>query len=234
MRWPEGFATWLRAWRAVPTRKPTLRSAPADSPTAVCRCTRGRALCGGLALGAALLAACSTPAPSPSVPAQSAPAVAVSMPELRPEPPLLLVDDLQRLRGMPGPDLYAETQKLLASSEPRARLKAAIALAQPQNPARDEARAVALAEDVARAGDTPPALRDLAAVVALWLDEMRRAEASGRRAQTKAREDEARVALIEARLRDTEKRAQDAEKKLEALRAIERDLSGRGAANGRP
>jgi predicted RNase H-like nuclease (RuvC/YqgF family) len=87
---------------------------------------------------------------------------------------------------------------------------------------------------VARAGDTPPALRDLAAVVALWLDEMRRAEASGRRAQTKAREDEARVALIEARLRDMEKRAQDAEKKLEALRAIERDLSGRGTANGRP
>jgi hypothetical protein len=234
MRWPEGFATWLRAWRAVPARKPTLRSAPADSPAAVCRPTLGRALCGGLALGAALLAACSTPAPSPSAPAQSAPAVAVPMPELRPEPPLLLVDDLQRLRGMPGPDLYAETQKLLASSEPRARLKAAIALAQPQHPARDEARAVALAEDVARAGDTPPALRDLAAVVALWLDEMRRAEASGRRAQTKAREDEARVALIEARLRDMEKRAQEAEKKLEALRAIERDLSGRGAANGRP
>lgn len=234
MRWPECFASWLSARSAVPTRRPTFKSANAHSPAAVCRPVRKRELSCGLALGAAILAACSTPAPSPSTPSPAAPAVAAPMPEMRSEPPLLLVDDLQRLRGMPGPELYAETQTLLASSEPRARLKAAIALAQPQHPARDEARAVALAEEVARAGDTPPALRDLATVVALWLDEMRRAEASGRRAQTKAREDEARLALTEARLRDMEKRAQEAEKKLEALRAIERDLSGRGAGNGRP
>jgi hypothetical protein len=76
-------------------------------------------------------------------------------------------------------------------------------------------------------------LRDLATAVALWLDEQRRAETSGRRAQTKAREDEAKLALTESRLREMEKRAQDAEKKLEALRAIERDMSGRGT-NGRP
>jgi hypothetical protein len=134
---------------------------------------------------------------------------------------------------MPGPELFAETQKLLDSTAPRSRLRAAIALAQPQHPARDEARAVALAEDVARNADLAPALRDLATAVALWLDEQRRAETSGRRAQTRAREDEAKLALTESRLREMEKRAQDAEKKLEALRAIERDMSGRGT-NGRP
>lgn len=199
-----------------------------------CTAALGRSAVFGATLGAVLMAGCATPAPSPTAQAQPPVTVADAVPAVRPEPPALLVDDLQRLRGMPGPELYAETQRLLAVSDPRAQLKAAIALAQPQHPARDEARAVALAEEVARAADTPPALRDLATVVALWLDEMRRAEASGRRAQTKAREDEARLALTEARLRDMEKRAQEAEKKLEALRAIERDLSGRGAGNGRP
>jgi hypothetical protein len=213
MRWPEVACL-------VPTAERT--AAP----------SRGAVL--GTVFVVALMTGCSTPAPSPVAPAQPPVAVIDAVPAVRPEPPLLLVDDLQRLRALPGPELYAETQRLLATSEPRAQLKAASALAQPQHPARDEARAVSLAEEVARAGDAPPALRDLAAVVALWLDELRRAEASGRRAQTKAREDEARLALTEARLRDMEKRAQEAEKKLEALRAIERDLSGRGAGNGRP
>jgi hypothetical protein len=186
----------------------------------------------GLAL-LALLSACSTPAPRPASPApvgaQPAPAAA----EVAPEPQALFADDLQRLRTLPGHELAAETQVLLASPAPRARLKGAIALAQPQHPARDEARAVALAEEMARTAELPLAVRDLAAAVALWLDEQRRAEASGRRAQTKAREDEAKLALTEARLREMEKRAQDAEKKLEALRAIEREMSGRGG-NGRP
>jgi hypothetical protein len=181
----------------------------------------------------AMLVACSTPERRSAVPAAVAAPAAASIAETRPEPSTLLADDLQRLRSMPGPELFAETQKLLDSTAPRSRLRAAIALAQPQHPARDEARAVALAEDVARNADLAPALRDLATAVALWLDEQRRAETSGRRAQTKAREDEAKLALTESRLREMEKRAQDAEKKLEALRAIERDMSGRGT-NGRP
>lgn len=186
---------------------------------------------------AALLAACATPSLTPPAPT-GAPAAPPAASEPRTEPhvepsKVSLIDELQRLRSLPGPDLAAETQRLLDANDARLKLKGAIALALPQHPARDEARAVALAEEIAR-GETAPALRDLAGAVALWLDEQRRAEAAGRRAQTKAREDEARLALVEARLRDMERRAQEAEKKLEALRAIERELSGRGAGNGRP
>ena len=194
---------------------------------------RWRDLGWGAGAAALLLAGCSTPEPRLPSPA---PVVAPAVPpqdEAKAPAPSLLADELQRLRTMPGPDLAAETQKLLDAGDPRSRLKGAIALAQPQHPARDEVRGVALADEIARSTEVAPALRDLAAAVALWLDEQRRAEASGRRAQTKAREDEAKLALAEARLRELERRAQDAEKKLEALRAIERDLSGRGP-NGRP
>ena len=190
-----------------------------------------RAVCGVLGGLVLSLPACRTTEPQTAAVVTAAPAPAPA-PMPRPEPAPLLVDELQRLRQMPGPELQEETQRLLAAAEPRARLKAAIALAQPQHPARDETRAVALAEEVAHSPDVKPALRDTAAAVALWLDEQRRAEASGRRAQTRAREDEAKMAVTEARLRDVEKRAQDAEKKLEALRAIERELSGR-TPNGR-
>jgi len=182
-----------------------------------------------------VLVACSTSGP----PAKSAsalpppPAAVAAKPTPIPDPLPPLADYLQRLRTLPGNELLAETQKLIESADARSRLQAAIALAQPQNPARDDAKAVALAEEVAHSAEAPPALRDLATAVALWLDEQRRADVNGRRAQTKAREDEARMALTESRLRDMERRAQEAEKKLEALRAIERDLSGRGAPNGR-
>lgn len=188
-------------------------------------------------LSCVLLAACTTTSLAPAAPT-GAPAAPPAASEPRAEPRVepsktSLIDELQRLRSLPGPELAAETQKLLESADARLKLKGAIALALPQHPARDEARAVALAEEIARS-ETAPALRDLAGAVALWLDEQRRAEAAGRRAQTKAREDEARLALAETRLRDMERRAQEAEKKLEALRAIERELSGRGAGNGRP
>lgn len=204
------------------------------------RSPAGRRLRTGAAAAAALaalLAACTTPAPMPPAPTGHASAPPAAS-EPRAEPRVeagkaSLLDELERLRSLPGPALAAETQSLLASADARQKLKGAIGLALPQHPARDEARAVAVAEEVART-ETTPALRDLAGAVALWLDEQRRAEAAGRRAQTKAREDEARLALAETRLRDLERRAQEAEKKLEALRAIERELSGRGAANGRP
>jgi hypothetical protein len=219
MRWPERSIDMARRHRPV-------LAAAAAVPVAL--------------LGAflvALLAACTTTSLVPPAPAGT-PAAPPAANEPRAEPraepsKTSLIDELQRLRSLPGPELAAETQKLLESADARLRLKGAIALALPQHPARDEARAVALAEDVARA-ETAPALRDLAAAVALWLEEQRRAEAAGRRAQTKAREDEARLALAETRLRDMERRAQEAEKKLEALRAIERELSGRGGGNGRP
>lgn len=215
MRWPERSIDTARGHGPV-------RAAAAAVP---------------VALLVALLAACTTTSLAPQAPAgapAAPPAASEPRAESRVEPSKTsLIDELQRLRSLPGTELAAETQKLLESADARLKLKGAIALALPQHPARDEARAVALAEEIART-ETAPALRDLAGAVALWLDEQRRAEAAGRRAQTKAREDEARLALAETRLRDMERRAQEAEKKLEALRAIERELSGRGAGNGRP
>lgn len=187
-------------------------------------------LAGGLAL--ALLGGCrSTVSLRDEVPPPAPPPVAQPKPLPVPEPPPpALVEYVGKARAMPGADLFSETQKQLDAGDARSRLRAAIALAQPQHPARDEARAVALAEEVARAPETAPPMRDLAAMLALWLDEQRRAEANQRRAQTQSREDAARLQLLETRLRDMERRAQDAEKKLDALRAIERDLSGRGGA----
>lgn len=183
-----------------------------------------------------LLSACGTRQPAkPNLPPVTPPLVVEQPPPAPPPSPASSIAEwAQRARAMPGNELLAETQKLLELGDPRAKLNAAIALAQPQHPARDEGRAVALAEEVARSGEAKAPLRDMAAVVALWLDEQRRADADRRRAQTKTREDEARLQMIETRLRDMERRAQEAEKKLEALRAIERDLSGRGAGNGRP
>ena len=195
-------------------RSPELPPAPAARAP---RRVRTPAALATVALtAAALLAACASPPPPP--------------------PPMPLTDYLGKVRTMPGNELLAETQKLLELGDARSRLQAAVALAQPQHPARDEGRAVALAEEVARNGEYGVALREVASLLALWLDEQRRAETNQRRAQTKAREDEARLQLTESRLREMEKRVQDADKKLEALRAIERELSGRGErdrGNGR-
>lgn len=181
---------------------------------------------------AALLGACATRAPAPSQPLPAPAPVVEAKPPPPAPPPMPLGLYLERLRALPADALGAESQAQLAQAsqgDARARLFAALALVQPQHPARDDARAYALADQVAQDAAQPPPLRDLAGVVALWIDEQRRAEQASRRAQAKQREDEARQQATEQRLRDTEKRAQDAEKKLEALRAIERDLSGRGS-----
>lgn len=187
---------------------------------------------GSVVAGALLTAGCTTTSLDQPPPPAPLPAPVVIPPPPPPPAPPPLAEYLQKVKAMPGNELLMETQQLLLRGDERARLQAAIALALPQHPARDEARAAALADEIARSSDAP-ALRDLAAVVALWLDEQRRAESNGRRAQTKSREDEARLQLVETRLREMERRAQDAEKKLEALRAIERDLSGRAVGNGR-
>ena len=96
-----------------------------------------------------------------------------------------------------------------------------------------------------------PPLRDVAAALALVIAEQGRAEAAIEQAQTRRLAEEKRIETIEARARDlerrlqeTEKRAQDAEKrlqdaerraqeaerKLEALRTIEKEMSGRAPA----
>jgi hypothetical protein len=84
-------------------------------------------------------------------------------------------------------------------------------------------------EDLAQLDSTPAGVRDGAALALLWLDEQRRGSEERRRAQSRAREDELRITTLETRLRELERRALDAEKKLEALRAIERELSGRSS-----
>lgn len=138
---------------------------------------------------------------------------------------------MQRVRQMNAEELMLEYNRLQLEVSPQARLQLALILAAPNFPLRDEQRAQQHLEELLRSDSTPAAVRDHAALAALWLEESRRAEAERRRAQAKAREDETRIQQLEARQRELERRAADAEKKLEALRSIERELSSR--ANGR-
>ena len=180
------------------------------------------------ALAALLLAGCSArPLPPWEPPTITPPAVRVAE---APAAPMLLGAYAQKVRSMSAEDLQAEYNKLVLDGSDKARLQAALVLAAPNFAARDEQRAQREADDIAKSTATPAALRDSAALIALWLEETRRNDQDRRRAQTKTREDEARIQLLETRLRDLERRASDAEKKLEALRAIERELSNR--ANG--
>jgi hypothetical protein len=191
-------------------------------------------------LAGALLAACAAPGtpppkdgPAPAVTAATpapAPTLVPAPVPASPAPPL--ADYIQRVRSMSPEALSAESARLALDKAPLARLHEAIVLAAPNNVQRDEMRALTLAQAVVQDAGTPPALRDGAGLVALWLEDQRTADAAGRRAQAKARDDERRIEQLETRVRELERRAGDAEKKLEALRAIEREMSARGAANG--
>lgn len=189
----------------------------------------GPCVCGVAA--AVLLAGCAArPLPPWEPPRINAPAVAVpapaaAPPALPPAPPLAPL--LARLPTLSANELAAETNRLLRDGSPQARLQQALLLAAANNPLRDELRARQQLEDLAQLDSTPAGVRDGAALALLWLDEQRRGSEERRRAQSRSREDELRITTLETRLRELERRALDAEKKLEALRAIERELSGR-------
>jgi hypothetical protein len=180
-----------------------------------------------------LLAGCAArPLPPWEPPRISAPTVAAPVPAAPPlalPPALPMAPLLARLPTLTADELAAETNRLLRDGSPQARLQQALLLTAPNNPLRDEARARQQLEDLAQLDSTPAGVRDGAALALLWLDEQRRGSEERRRAQSRAREDELRITTLETRLRELERRALDAEKKLEALRAIERELSGRSS-----
>jgi hypothetical protein len=172
-------------------------------------------------------AACATPLP-PAPAVATSPAAAAAAPRAPvADPGLGIAGYMQSVRAMNVTEIAAETQRLTQANTPLARLQGALLLTAPAHPARDEVRAQAIAEDVARS-DAPGTLRDAAATVALWLAdqqrEQQRADTVARRATQKMREDEKRIGDLEARLRDTERRAAEAEKKPDALQRIEKEM----------
>jgi hypothetical protein len=178
---------------------------------------------------AALLAGCAArPLPPWEAPLIQPPTI---MPPVQASAPSL-AGYLQKMRGMSGDELATEYQRLLLDGSAQARLQQALVLTAPNYALRDEVRAQQQLDELLRTDGTPPAVRDAAALAALWLEETRRADADRRKLTAKSREDEARIQVLETRVRELERRSADAEKKLEALRAIERELSSR--SNGRP
>lgn len=130
-------------------------------------------------------------------------------------------------------ELQQETDALAAAQTPFDRLRAAIAVAATAHPARDEALAQRIAEEIA-AGPAPAALRDWAALYAQTLADRRRAADEANRLRARTRDDGKRVETLEARVRDlerrageAERRAGEAERKLEALKQIDKALSDR-------
>lgn len=202
-----------------------MRSEPRGGRRAPAAWRGGRCVCGVAA--AVLLAGCAArPLPPWEPPRINAPAVAAPVPAAAPP---ALAPLLARLPSLSADELAAETNRLLRDGSPQARLQQALLLTAPNNPLRDELRARQQLEDLAQLDSTPAGVRDGAALALLWLDEQRRGSEERRRAQSRAREDELRITTLETRLRELERRALDAEKKLEALRAIERELSGRSS-----
>jgi hypothetical protein len=182
-----------------------------------------------LAVAPLLLAGCAArPLPPWEAPPVKAPAV---------QPVQLAAPSLaafvQKMRSMTSDELTTEYQRLMLDGSAQARLQQALVLAAPGYAQRDEQRAQQQLDDLARTDGTPAAVRDSAALASLWLEDTRRHDAERRKLTTKAREDEGRITALETRLRDLERRSAEAEKKLEALRAIERELSSRSNV-GRP
>lgn len=184
-----------------------------------------RRTCAALAavLCAVLLAACSTNS------SRTAPSIA---------------DDVRAIQAMSGAALAAEDDRLANSDSPRARLLRALILGAPAHPQRNvETARLSLqrlqggTSEGSRSIEIPPETRELAAALDLWLAEQQRAEgALQRRAadekrieqlDARAREFERRVQEVERRALEAERRTQEAERKLEALRAIEKEMSGR-------
>jgi chromosome segregation ATPase len=154
-----------------------------------------------------------------------------------------LLDELRAVQQMDSDALLAEDARLAQATSTRERLLRAALLAAPAHPQRDVAAAQRALEREAAATDDrsavkqPPPWRDLAAALALWLAEQQRAD--GLRQQrladeirlgqleARARELERRLQEAERRLAEADRRAQEAQRKLETLRTIEKEMSGR-------
>jgi hypothetical protein len=223
MRQPDVEASLRHRACCERAEAPRIRSLSSTGPL--------RAVFRSLSLSACalLLAACAArPLPPWEAPVIKTPTVQPPVQAAAPS----LAAYLQAMRGMSSDELATEYQRLLLDGSPQARLQQALVLAAPAYNMRDEQRAQQLLDELARTASTPPAVRDSAALAAQWLEDNRRNDVERRKLVTKSREDEARIQLLETRVRDLERRSVEAEKKLEALRAIEREMSSR--SNGRP
>lgn len=136
---------------------------------------------------------------------------------------------IQTVRAMSSAEIVQETQRLEQIGTPAARLYSALLLVAPEHPARDDARAAQIAEELSRSSAASNNLRELAGLVTVWLADQQRIDGLSRRAQQKSRDDEKRINELEARLRESERRASEAEKKLEALQRIDREMAQRQA-----
>jgi hypothetical protein len=181
-----------------------------------------RFLAAALVWAAALLGGCAVPAPGAE---------------------RSLLEELRAVQQMSGDALLAEEARLAAATGPRERLLRAALLAAPAHPQRDVAAAQrALEREAAATSDGSavrplPPWRDLTALLALWLAEQSRADGlhqqrfadEKRLGQLDARnrELERRLQDTERRLAEADRRAQEAERKLDALRTIEKEMSGR-------
>lgn len=135
---------------------------------------------------------------------------------------------IQTVRAMNSAEIVQETQRLEQIGTPAAHLYSALLLVAPEHPARDDARAAQIAEELSRSAASNN-LRELAGLVTVWLADQQRIDGLSRRAQQKSRDDEKRINELEARLRESERRASEAEKKLEALQRIDREMAQRQA-----
>lgn len=180
-----------------------------------------------LALALAVTACASPPAPPPPAPAPLLPAE----PPPPPPAPAPSPSDLatrqalaasDRARALPPADLAREQSRLGdGTSGPQATLELAMVLAQSHVPA-DTLRAIALLETLGKSGAPEAApWQPVARLLASRLAEQRRLE------ETIERQNQ--------QLRDQQRRLDQLNDKLEALKAIERNLVTRpGAAGGSP
>ncbi|CAN5296989.1 hypothetical protein BH09PSE6_BH09PSE6_15070 [soil metagenome] len=181
-------------------------------------------LSAGLALAA--LAGCAV------VPVVQAPKPTAELPVVvLPPAQTLWVEYLRRTRTMSAETLGVETTDALRDAGISGKLQLALLLSAPQNPLRDDARAAALADQIAAAPEATTPQRDAAVWYAWWLDDQRQIETLVKRAQSRARDDQSRIDQLEQRVREVEKRSSDierraidAERKLEALKQIERAM----------
>lgn len=135
----------------------------------------------------------------------------------------------ERTRTWSADDVARAVAELSGATSPASKLQLAMLLAAPQWPSHDDARAQALADEVAATPTGSPRTRDAAYLFSQLLAEQRRSTEAGRRALARSVDDQKRIDQLDARARDAERRASDAERKLEALKQIDKALNERTA-----
>ena len=153
------------------------------------------------------------PDPAPPV-ATAPPAAPAHVP--RPNEVETLIAEFSRLRKLPPVELAREQeaarQAFNQSRTESARVRFAMALAMPGGPGSDDARALELLDPLVKAPGA--ALHSLAFLLASYVQEQRRLTAQ--------------VAGLQQNLQGLQANVQGLQQKLDAIKTLERSLSGRG------